>query len=75
MKPAGDLIVHNQKYLPPASAGHAGASTPQEFIHCSPIVSAFLGSFFDPVSTFFKTFRSPFAHCNDFCGLPSTHQG
>ena len=52
MKPAGDLPVHNQKYLPPASAGHAGASTPQEFIHCSPIVSAFVGSFFDPVSTF-----------------------
>lgn len=52
MKTAGDLPVHNQKYLPPASAGHAGASTPQEFIHCSPIVSAFVGSFFDPVSTF-----------------------
>ncbi|CAK0787028.1 hypothetical protein CVIRNUC_010244 [Coccomyxa viridis] len=48
MKTAGDLPVHNQKYLPPASAGHAGASTPQEFIHCSPIVSAFVGSFFDP---------------------------
>ena len=63
MKPAGDLPVHDQKYLPPASAGHAGASTQQEFINCSPIVSAFLGSLFDPVSTLRKLslhFQAPF---------------